>query len=85
MRTFGADCRTAAATPAISPPPPTGTTTVWTSGTSASTSRPTVPCPAMTSGWSNGGMSTAPVSAENRAAAASASSTAWPTSSTLAP
>ena len=59
--TSGRSPLTAAATPATSPPPPVQTTTVRTSGHCSSTSRPTVPWPAMTSGWSNGWMSTAPV------------------------
>jgi len=45
----------AAATPLSSPPPPTGTTTVPTSGTCSRISSAHVPCPAMTIGWSNGG------------------------------
>ena len=41
----GHSARTAAATPEISPPPPTGTTTRSTPGQSAAISRPTVPWP----------------------------------------
>ena len=40
---------TAAATPAMRPPPPMGAYTVSTCGASATISRPTVPCPAMIS------------------------------------
>lgn len=40
----------AAATPAASPPPESGTSTVATSGTASTISRPIVPCPAMMSG-----------------------------------
>ena len=46
--------------PASRPPPPTGTRIVSTSGRCSRISRPTVPCPAMTSGWSNGGIMTSP-------------------------
>jgi len=42
-------------TPAINPPPPTGTTTVRASGSASAISSPTVACPATISGWSNGG------------------------------
>jgi hypothetical protein len=80
-----ARCLTALATPEIRPPPPMGTTTVATSGTSSSTSRPSVPCPATTSWWSNGWMNTAPVRSANSAAASSGSCTVWPTSTTSAP
>ncbi len=44
---------TAVATPAISPPPPTGTTTVSTSGHSSTISSPIVPWPAITASSSN--------------------------------
>jgi hypothetical protein len=49
--------------PLASPPPPTGTSTQATSGRSATISRPTVPCPAITSWWSNGGTIVMPRSA----------------------
>ena len=41
-----------AAIPPISPPPPVATSTCVSSGASSSNSRPTVPCPASTAGWS---------------------------------
>ena len=58
--TSGRRALTAAAIPETSPPPPVQTTTVATSGHWSSTSRPTVPCPAITSGWSKGWMKTEP-------------------------
>ena len=48
----GAFALAAVATPAISPPPPIGTTSTSRSGTSASISRPIVPWPAMIAGSS---------------------------------
>ncbi|GGR33263.1 hypothetical protein GCM10015536_43440 [Streptomyces griseomycini] len=85
IRTSGRSAFTATATPAASPPPPTPTTIVRTSGHCSRISRPTVPWPAMTSGWSKGWMSTAPVSCAYSSAAASDSSTTWPCSRTSAP
>ena len=76
---------TARAMPEMTPPPPIGTTTVSTSGTWSMISSPRVPCPAITAGWSNGGMNTAPVWAAKSFAALSASSTEWPRSTTSAP
>ncbi len=64
----------ASAIPASSPPPPVGTTTHAASGSCSSTSRPTVPCPAMMSSWSKGWISAAPVRSLNSRAATSASS-----------
>ncbi len=84
-RTDGSTDLTASATPASRPPPPVHTTTVRTSGILAMISRPTVPWPAMTSGWSNGWMSTAPVSCENSCAASSAWSMDVPWKRTSAP
>ena len=52
----GRSCLTALAMPVISPPPPTGTTTVSTSGRSSISSSPIVPLPAMTSSFSTGWM-----------------------------
>jgi hypothetical protein len=75
----------AAATPAISPPPPMGTTTVSASGASAASSSPMVPWPAMISGSSKGGTSTAPSSSPCDLALAMQSSTAWPPTRTVAP
>ena len=66
----GQAARTAAAMPEISPPPLTGTTTRSACGQSAAISRPTVPCPAMTSRSSNGGMSTYPCLATSSSVAA---------------
>ena len=54
--TVTAGCRpaTAAPMPPASPPPDTPATTAASPGTCSSSSRPTVPCPAITSGSSNG-------------------------------
>ena len=54
--------------PDARPPPLTGISTVATSGRSSAISSPMVPCPAMTSGWSNGGTSTPPVRATTSSA-----------------
>ena len=78
MRTCGRTALTAAATPAINPPPPVGTRIVPTSGSCSRISSPTVPCPATTSSWSNGWTRTAPVRSANSRAATSASSTVEP-------
>mmetsp|Transcript_15496 Transcript_15496/g.65398 ORF Transcript_15496/g.65398 Transcript_15496/m.65398 type:complete len:210 (-) Transcript_15496:665-1294(-) len=59
---------TYAAMPAMSPPPPTGTNTTSTEGSCRTISMPTVPCPATTSGSSNGGTNVRP-SASARALA----------------
>src|SRR5215218_6890625 len=75
----------AAAIPASRPPPPVQTRTVRTSGHSSRTSRPTVPCPATMSAWSNGWIRTAPVSDAYCRARTRASSTDNPMSSTWAP
>jgi hypothetical protein len=56
------------AVPAASPPPPTGTTTMSTSGMSSAISSPTVPCPATISGSSNAGMMTSARSLAMRSA-----------------
>ena len=66
----GQQARTAAAIPEIRPPPLTGTRTRPTCGQSAAISRPTVPWPAMTSGSSNGGISTYPCRATSSEVAA---------------
>ena len=84
-RTSGRSALTATATPEISPPPPMATTIVATSGHCSRISSPTVPCPAITSRWSNGWISTAPVRAANSRAATSASSTLLPAYSISAP
>ena len=57
--------------PDNSPPPPTGATTAFRSGTSSSSSSAAVPWPAITSGWSNGGISVAPVRFTTSAAVSS--------------
>ncbi len=85
MRTVGARWCRAVAMPEIRPPPPTGTTTVSASGQSSAISRPTVPCPAMTSGWSKGLANTAPVASARSWARAMASSTVSPARITSAP
>ena len=84
-RTSGRLALTAIATPASRPPPPVGTITVCTSGACSSTSSPSVPAPLMMSTWSNGWISTAPVSSANRRAAASDSSSTLPSNTTSAP
>ena len=53
-RTSGRTAARARATPAMSPPPPLGTTTTDASGTYSAISSPTVPFPAITSGLSTG-------------------------------
>ena len=67
------------------PPPPVQTTTVATSGHCSRISRPTVPCPAMTSGWSKGWMNTDPVRSANSAAATQRLGQRLPASRTSAP
>ena len=52
---------TARAMPEISPPPPSGTTISRTSGAWRAISRPTVPWPATTAGWSKAGTTVAPL------------------------
>ena len=74
IRIPGRSSLAAAATPEIRPPPPTGTTIVAASGTSSRISRAIVPWPAMTSGWSNGWIMTAPRRSANARAASYASS-----------
>ena len=64
----------ASAMPEIRPPPESGTSTVSMSGRSSRSSRPIVPCPAITGGWSNGETKTMPSSATNRSASTWASS-----------
>jgi hypothetical protein len=84
-RTSGRMAARAAAIPAISPPPPMGTTTVSASGASSASSSPMVPWPAMISGSSNGGTSTAPSVSPRALALAMQSSTACPLMRTVAP
>ena len=64
----------ALATPASSPPPPTGTTTHSTPGRSSTISRPAVPAPASTTGSSKGCTNVRPV----------ASRTSWSLSNRVA-
>ena len=71
--------------PEISPPPPTGTTTTSASGTSSTSSSPTVPCPAITSGSSNGWTSVRPVSSTSSASRSKASVGPGAARSTSAP
>src|SRR5712691_2958489 len=61
IRTAGARAFTAAATPEMSPPPPTGTTIAPTSGSSSRISSPAVPCPAAVRGSSKAWTYVAPV------------------------
>ena len=84
-RMSGRTAARAAAIPAMSPPPPMGTTTVCASGASAASSSPMVPWPAMISGSSKGGTSTAPSTSPRALALAMQSSTAWPPMRTVAP
>src|SRR5256885_1887505 len=72
-------------TPAISPPPPTGTTTVRTSGSCWAISMPTVACPATISGWSNGGTIASPRSAAMASARCWRSSDVRPANTTSPP
>mmetsp|Transcript_6678 Transcript_6678/g.16148 ORF Transcript_6678/g.16148 Transcript_6678/m.16148 type:complete len:361 (-) Transcript_6678:144-1226(-) len=74
-----------AAMPAISPPPPTGTNTASTSSHCRKISNPTVPCPAITAGWSNGGTNTFPVASATRSASFFAASKLSPCSTTRTP
>ncbi len=83
--TSGRSARTAVATPASSPPPPVQTRIVRTSGHCCRISSPTVPCPATTSGWSNGWISVAPLLRDQSWAARRVSSTVCPANSTSAP
>ena len=74
-RTDGACFPSQVREPAISPPPPTGTTTASGERPScAKASRSTVPCPAIVCGWSKAGTTVAPDCSAYRAAAAAASS-----------
>ena len=75
----------ATAIPEMSPPPPTGTISVVVSGRSSTTSSPTVPWPAIVSGWSNGWTSVRPVSASRSARRAKASVGSRDSRSTAAP
>ena len=83
--TSGRRALAATAIPATSPPPPTGTTSASRSGWSASSSRATVPCPAMTAGSSYGCTSTRPSSAAMRRASCGGPGRSAPCSTTRAP
>ncbi len=72
-RASGQSALTAVATPEISPPPPTGTTTCVTSSTCSHSSRPTVPCPAITARSLNGCTITRPVAVASASMRANAS------------
>src|ERR671916_625320 len=76
---------TAIATPAHSPPPPTGITTRARSGTSSSSSSPSEPWPATTSGSSNGCTKASPPSSARSMAACRQSSTDPPPTWIVAP
>ena len=54
-------------TPVMSPPPPTLMKTSVTSGASSTSSRPSVPSPAIIAGWSKGCAIVAPASASSAA------------------
>ena len=84
-RVLGDIVLTASATPANSPPPESGTRTASSSGASAMISSPSVPCPAITSALSKGGMSTNPSSATSRSTSSCASSWLLPTMRASAP
>jgi hypothetical protein len=84
-RAFGKRPLTAAATPAASPPPESGTSTVAASGIASAISSPSVPCPATTAASSKGGTMTRPSSATRRSTSSCASSCDRPTMHTFAP
>ena len=83
--TFGLIVFTASATPAMSPPPPTGTTIASTSLMSSRISRPTLPAPAMMLKSSNPLMYFIPWFSTNRFAASAASAMESPSKMTFAP
>ena len=84
-RTWGSSDLTAMAVPAARPPPPTGTMTHDRSGTSSTSSSPSVPWPATTAGSSKGWQNAMPVSSARARAAFIASSSEAPPSTTVAP
>src|SRR5207247_869455 len=67
------------------PPPPTGTSTVRTSGSCSAISSPTVACPATMSAWSNGGTTASPSRTAMASAARWRSSEVRPASTTSPP
>ena len=81
----GRAARMAAAIPAISPPPLTGTMTRSAAGQSAVISRPIVPWPAMTFRSSNGGISTYPQAATSSSVAATRAGSVGATVTSSAP
>ncbi len=83
--TSGRTALIAPATPLTRPPPPIGMITLARSGTSASSSSPSVAWPRITSGSSNGCTNAAPVSSARRRAAATQSSTESPSRWTVPP
>ena len=83
--TSGRSDFSAIAIPLIRPPPPTGTITRARSGTCASNSTPMPPCPAITSGSSNGWTKARPPSCARSRAVANASSTVPGVNRTVAP
>ena len=77
--------RAPTATPAMSPPPPTDTAIVRTSGHCSTISRPRVAFPATVSGWSKGWMKTLPRSSVSASADVMHESTLPPWKTTSAP
>ena len=79
-RKLGASASSASAIPALRPPPPQQTSTsravTPASAACAAISSPVVPCPAITSGWSNGGIRVSPRAAASSAPSASRSAVA---------
>jgi hypothetical protein len=85
IRMSGLSALAATAMPESRPPPPRPVTIVLASGHCSRISSATVPWPAITSTWSNGWISTAPVRSANSWAAIRASSTVLPANSMCAP
>ena len=85
IRTWGSTDLTAIAMPDASPPPPSGTMICDSCSTSSSSSRPSVPCPAMTAGSSNGAQKVVPLASARSRDRATASDSAAPCSITVAP
>ena len=83
--TSGLAALIASATPAHSPPPPTGMTTLARSGTSSSSSSPSEPWPATIAGSSNGCTNASPPVLARSSAATRQASTLLPPTWTIAP